>query len=138
MPWNVITDEGSRTEREILKFAMPMGTPIRSVVIKASSVAARPTPDTDAGYDGLRVLLRGQILAKDTVDATKYVPYTAAVGQTPAGVLDNDVEFLDGTSASNEAANMLFTGAIFHAGNLIGYTGNEAAVAAALPGCRFE
>src|SRR5438477_6213575 len=99
MPWNVEYGAGKRTEREILKGATGLDD-IRDVVIKASSVAARPDPDP-AGYPGKRVLLKGQILAKDTVDVTKYVPYVGGA-QVPAGVLDNDVEFLDATSASDE------------------------------------
>ena len=141
MPWNVVTDGGKRTEREILKFPVGLGA-IRSVVIKASSVAARTVPDTEGfgnAYDSrnARTLLRGQLLAKDTVDTTKYVPYTGGA-QTCTGILDNDVTFMDATSASDEACNMIFFGAIFKASKLIGYTGNETAVKAALPTCRFE
>lgn len=236
MPWNVLTDGGKRTEREILKFPVGLGA-IRSVVIKASSVVERTVPDAEGyanEYDNrhARTLLRGQILAKDPIDSTKYVPYgtgdsysiavdatggtftisvdgettsalaynasaaaveaalealstvdeasvsggpgdaggttpytvqivepagasapTTGAGSltgggasavvtasslTPTGVLDNDVEFVNGTSGSDEAANMLFFGCIFDASALIGYAGNEAAVAAALPTCRFE
>lgn len=142
MPWNVVTDGGKRTEREILAFPVGLGA-IRSVVIKASSVTPRSVPDVTGfanAYDNrhARTLLRGQLLTKDTVDPTKYIPYTGSAGQTCTGILDNDVEFIDGTSNSDEAANMLFFGCIFKAANLIGYTGNETAVKAALPTCRFE
>ncbi len=141
MPWNVspttyFTGPGKRTEREILKFPVGLGA-IRSVVIDASTVALRVDTDIE-GYGHRRVLLRGTILTLNPATPTKYMAYTAAAGQVPKGVLDNDVEFLDGTTQSDEAANMLFFGAIFQASKLIGYTGNEAAVATALPTCRFE
>ena len=40
MPWNVTYGAEKRTEREILKFPVGLGA-IRSVVIKATAVAAR-------------------------------------------------------------------------------------------------
>jgi len=141
MPWNVspttyFVGPGKRTEREILKFPVGLGA-IRSVVIDASTVALRADDDID-GFGHRRVLERGQVLCKNPATPTKYMAYSAAAGQVPAGVLDNDVEFLDATAASDEAANMLWFGAIFKASMLIGYTGNESAIAAALDTCRFE
>lgn len=140
MPWNVQVDSGSRTEREFLKFPAGLDA-IKSVVIRGASVAVRASTDV-TGYGNRRVLLAGTVITKDPADTTKYKAYAAASGETPAGVLADDVEC--GVSqgyenwTSDEAAAMIYHGAVFKAAALIGYSGNETAVKNALTTCKFE
>lgn len=129
MAWNVT---GPTTTvgpyKEIFKFP-PNSQGFASVVLDATAVAA-------AG-DGRRILKAGTILAKNAT-SNQYERYKATAGQTVKGVLAVDVEFVDGTSKSDQPAPMAFHGEVFLAERIIDLTTYSTAAKAAMPTCRFD
>jgi len=120
-------------EKEVLVFPAGLDA-IQSVVLSASGVDALPSATT--GYVGKLGLLAGTILKKVSGDSqVRYEEYDGT--GTPEGVLGDNIYFFDNTEASDRAADMLFHGCVFDINKLIGYTGNEAAVEAALSTCQF-
>ena len=76
-------------EKEILKYPPPMGTPIRSVVVDATSIAL-PT-DRNA-----RIIVPGGTLMRRTADNKRVVPFDGT-GKIE-GVLKAPVELLSNTT----------------------------------------
>jgi hypothetical protein len=114
---------------EILKF--PVGDQaMASITLDATTVAA------DAS--GNRILKAGTLLSKNTNN--QYERYTGASGQAVKGILAYDVEFVDGTNASDTPAAMFFHEAVFRADRIVGFGSSAIAAAAraALPTCRFD
>jgi len=120
-------------EKEILKFPAGLDA-IESVVVSASGVSALPSATT--GYVGKLGLLAGTVLKKVSGDSkNRYTRYDGT--GTPAGVLGDNIYFYDNTHASDRAADMLIHGVVFIK-DRIDFAGQEAAVRAALPTCRFD
>jgi hypothetical protein len=115
---------------EILSYPLET-TVIDSVVVNATGVAA----DTSGPYLGRRYLLAGTILSKR--GDNQYERYTAAGGQTVAGILFDTVEFADGTDASDEPVAMLRRNVSFNSTKIVDYATYSVAVKAALPSCEF-
>ena len=115
---------------EFLQYPL-YSTEIDSGVLVASGVAA----DASGPYTGRRYTVQGTILSKR--GDNNYEVYTAASGQNVAGVLYDTVEFADATAASNQPIAFVRRNASFKLDKLVGYTGNETAVKAALSTCEF-
>jgi len=116
---------------EILMY--PLHTPvIDSGVINATGVVA----DTSGPYTGRRYLLAGTILSKR--GDGQYERYTAAGGQTIAGILYDTVEFIDGSDASDKPVAFLRRGVEFDKLKIVDYVTYAAALATALPTCEFS
>ena len=111
---------------EILKFPAGLDA-IASVTLDASTVAA------DAS--GNRVLKAGTLLRKN--GSNQYEKVTAS-GQTVAGVLGIDAEFVDGSANSDKSAPMFFHGCVFRATRIVDYATLGAAARRDLTTCRFD
>lgn len=104
---------------------------IDSVVVNATGV----TPDASGPYLGRRYLLAGTILSKR--GDTQYERYTAASGQSVAGILFDTVEFADATDASDEPVAMLRRNASFDSTKVVDFATYATATRAALTTCEF-
>ena len=91
-------------EKEILKYAPPNNTPVRSVVVDATSIAL-PT-DRNA-----RIIVPGGTLMRRTADNKRVVPFDGT-GKIE-GVLKSPVEILSNTTAGYTTGALYFTGCIF-------------------------
>lgn len=80
-------------------------------------------------------MLAGTVLSKRADN--EYERFTAAVGQAVAGVLNDTVEFADGSAASDEPAAFLRRNVSFRADKIVDFATNAAAIRAALPTCEF-
>lgn len=115
---------------EILSYPLET-TVIDSVVVNATGVVA----DASGPYVGRRYLYAGTILSKRTDN--QYERYTAAAGQTVAGILFDTVEFADGSDASDTPVAMLRRNVSFRSDRIVDYATYTAALKAALPTCEF-
>ena len=128
MAWNLRTSRQVSPDLEIFKFT-PNDQGFASIVLDATAVA----PDGN----GNRVLKAGTLLSKNTT-TNQYERFTGAGGQTVRGVLAHTVEFVDGTSKSDQPAAMAFHSEIFRADRIVDFATHGAAARAALPTCRFD
>ena len=128
MPWNIRTSRQFTPDLEIFKFP-PNSQGFASIVLDAAAV----TPDGD----GRRKLVAGTLLSKNDT-TNQYERFTAAVGQTIRGVLAHSVEFVDGTSKSDQPAALAFHGEVFRADRIVDWVTHGAAARTALPTCRFD
>lgn len=115
---------------EILWFPLET-TVIDSVVLNAAGVVA----DASGPYEGRRYMLAGTILSKR--GDGQYERFTAAAGQTIAGILNDTVEFADNTDVSDEPAAMLRRNVSFQATKIVDFVTHETALRAALTTCEF-
>lgn len=116
---------------EILMY--PLSTPVLdSAVINATGVVA----DVAGPYLGRRYLLAGTILSKR--GDNQYERYTAAAGQTIAGILYDTVEFADGTDASDSPAAFLRRNVEFDSTKIVDFATYAVALRAALTTCEFS
>jgi hypothetical protein len=115
---------------EILSYPLETNV-IDSVVLNATGVTA----DATGPYAGRRYLLAGTILSK-RVD-NQYERFTAAAGQTIAGILYDTIEFADNTDVSDEPAAMLRRNVSFRADKIPDFATHEVALRAALTTCEF-
>lgn len=118
-------------DKEILLSATGLEA-IRSVVIDSTEVAVNAT-------SGRYVLEAGTVLVKQGANKVKPAGSGISAGNV-IGILANTVEFFYPTEAeiTDEPAAAFFHGCQFDTAQLIGYTGNEAAIKSALPTCRFD
>lgn len=132
MPFGVARDFQRQTlpKPEILSYPLET-TVIDNVVLNATGVTA----DVSGPYLGRRYLLAGTILSKR--GDNQYERFTAALGQTIAGVLNDTVEFADGTDVSDEPAAMLRKNVSFDALKIVDFVTHATALRAALPTCEF-
>jgi len=126
--------------KEILRSAAGLDD-VKSMVVDSNKVPQNPASS------GRYVLERGTVML--TISAsTKIQPATAAGAPSPTstnvvGILEDDHEFWISTdstpndTAADEPVGILHHGCNFNTANLTGYTGNETAVKAALPTCKF-
>lgn len=107
---------------------------VKNVVLDASTVAADPA------NSNRRILRAGTILTKSSAvgpnGVDQYKRYTGT-GKI-AGVLNRDVEFVDGSSNSDRAWGMFFHGCVFNAAKIVDYSTYGAAAASTLNTCKFE
>lgn len=124
MPFNVSTTATRQAlpKPEILKTPLETNI-IESGVLRAAGVSA----DSSGPYTGRRYLLAGTILSKRGDGL--YERFTAAGGQTIAGILFDTVEFADATDASNEPAAFLRRNVSFDSTKIVDYATHTAALA---------
>lgn len=133
MAWNIIRN-GVVVEKEILRSAAGLDD-VLSRVVDANDV-----PENPAG-SGRYILEAGTVLVTDTSNKVK--PAGAGiVAADVVGILGVTKEFWQGgvsaTAAHDEPVAVYHHGCHFDVSKLVGYTGNEAAVKAALPTCKFS
>ncbi len=123
-------------KKEILKFPAGLDA-IQSVVVQASAATALASAITGkTGQLGLEV---GTILTKIPGDSkVRYRKYTGAGGEAITGILGNRILFYDASDKSDQPADMLFHGCVFDKAKIVDYNTHAAALATALPTCRFE
>ena len=119
-------------DKEILKHFTGLEA-IRNVVIDSTQVAVDPT-------SGRYVLEAGTVLVKQGANKVKPAPSSGAAQADIVGILSHTVEFFYPPEANvtDEPAAAIFHGAVFDIPKLVNYSGNAAAVKAALPTCLFE
>lgn len=130
MAWNISSArQGVTPELEIFKFP-PNAQGFASIVLDAAAVA----PDSD----GRRTLKAGTILTKNPT-TNQYERYTGDEEQENGilGILARTIEFVDGTSKSDQPADMAFHGEVFRADRIIDFVTHQAELATSLPTCRF-
>ena len=124
MPFNetIAAAREALPKPEILEYPLETNI-IDSVVLKATGVTA----DSSGPYAGRRYLLAGTILSKRGDGL--YERFTAAGGQTIAGILFDTVEFASNASTSNEPAAMLRKNVSFDSAKIVDYATHTAALA---------
>lgn len=123
----------TQSEPEPLLFAAGLDA-IKSVVIDASNVPA------DATNNNRRILRAGTLLTKTAAASPTGKAQYARYGGTGKieGVLALDVEFLDGTSNSDNSRGMFYHGCVFRASKIVDYSLYGAAAISTLNTCKFE
>lgn len=123
----------SAGEPEPLLFAAGLDA-IKNVAIDASLVPA------DVANNARRILRAGTLLTKSAAASpTGKAQYTRYQGTgLIEGVLALDVEFLDGTSNSDNARGMFYHGCVFRASKIVDYSLYGNAAASTLHTCKFE
>lgn len=100
-------------------------------------VKGRPVGGPDA--NGHYIVYEGTILTKDPANPDKVIQFTGAGGEAILGVLGTRVEFYGATSPDNDrAADAFWHNCVFDSSLIIDYATHAAALATALPTCRFE
>jgi len=123
-------------QRETLPKPEILQYPLETTVIDSGVInAAGVTADVAGPYQGRRYLLAGTILSKR--GDGQYERFTAAGGQTIAGILFDTVEFADNTDVSDEPVAFLRRNASFKSEKIVDFATHTAALAAALPTCEF-
>lgn len=131
MPRGVVV--GSVGEPEPLLFAAGLDA-IKNVAIDASLVPA------DSANFSRRILVAGTLLTKATAasptgkDQYKRYQGTGKI----EGVLALNVEFIDGTSNSDNARGMFYHGCVFRASKIVDYSLYGGVAASTLSTCKFE
>jgi hypothetical protein len=130
MAWNIRTSKQMSPDLEILVNQVNVDV-AASIVLDATAVA----PD---GVTGERTLVAGTPLRKDTV-SKQYKRWVTADGTTDPirGILAHTVRFPDGTAKSDAPAAMWGHGQWFRSDRIVGWAGDQAAIRAALPTCKF-
>lgn len=120
-------------EPEPLLFAAGLDA-IKSVAIDASLVPADPA------NNNRRILKAGTFLTKvAAASPTGKAQYARYQGTgLIEGVLALDVEFLDGTSNSDNARGMFYHGCVFRASKIVDYSLYGLAAISTLRTCKFE
>lgn len=143
----MITRQGVFFDKEILRSAAGLDD-IKSMVLDSTKVAENPASS------GRYVLEAGTVMAKITGGSTKIQPvHSNAAGGSGGsgayvagdivGILATTIELgvgqgITASAKTDEPVAILHHGCDFNAAKLIGYTGNETIVKAALPTCIFR
>lgn len=131
MPRNV--SQTAVSEGEPLLFAAGLDA-VKNVAIDASLVPA------DSTNNNRRILKAGTFLTKSAAASPtgkdQYKRYTGT-GKIE-GVLALDVEFIDGTSQSDNSRGMFYHGCVFRASKIVDYSLYGANAASTLNTCKFE
>lgn len=121
-------------DKEVLKFPMPLGTPIRSIVIDATAI--------DQDTDGSRTVVpAGTIMKLSTTNPKRYVPYDGS--GTIKGILMRPVEIAARATNANEPAPLGFTDLVFYSTAIVNFTTHISALLNGtsnneMTNCRFE
>lgn len=92
-----------------------------------------------ADEDGRYILFEGTIMTDSDTDPTKVVEFTAAGSEAILGILAHRVELFGKTSPDHDRACALFWhNCVFDKSKIKNYATHAAALATALPTCRFE
>jgi hypothetical protein len=128
MPWRK-QRTATFYDKEIFKVLPMDGVPTKGVVIDGTTITQDPT-------SGRYVLEAGQLLVKIAASTkVKPAPASGVVQADVVGFLTHTIEFFYPPEAgvTDEPASVYYTWCHFDATKLVGYSGNAAAVAAALP-----
>lgn len=124
---------GAFYRKEILKFATGYEA-VDNGVIDATTVSANA--------DSRLVLEAGTVLCQVSASATAKLRPAANSGEVSGdirGILVHNIEFFGNADSSyDEPCALFFWNAIFDTTQLVKYSGNAAAVKAALPSCSFR
>jgi hypothetical protein len=122
MPFTGGSWGGSRTgvlgREEFLKFPAGLDA-IKSVVIAASTVAS--TSASGSSDFGRRILKAGTLLTRIGGSGNQYKQFASGSGEVIEGVLGLDIEFLDGTSNSDQPAPLYYHGCVFDQDKLVDF-----------------
>lgn len=140
MPFNY-----SRTipnyDKEIMKYAVPVGTPVRSVVLDANKFQSGVTASTP---DARTVVPAGTILtysgstafSPGAADRTKVMRYQG-VGEI-VGILGKPIDLLTQATAGMEPAAAYYRLVSFATTQIVDFTTYSAQLVAAMPTCSWE
>lgn len=103
----------------------------KSVVINANEVTMSTDPNLRT------VIPAGTIMRISNTNPKQVAPYTGA-GGVIVGVLKRSVDIMTNATKGCEPAAVYWHGAIFATQFIVGFTAYSAALATALPGCKFE
>jgi len=144
MPWN-IQRTAALSDNEFLRSPAGLDDSL-SVVIDSTKVAELPA--SSGMYQLYKGTVMGKINASSKVCAISAGAYGSGssgawVAADIVGILANNVKFWIGQgitagAATDEPAAVLWHGCDFNVSKLLGYTGNETIVKAALFTCRFR
>lgn len=146
MPFNLDRGPAVIIEKEILRSAAGLDD-IKSMVVDSTKVAENPGSSgryiLEAGTVMIKIPASSKIQPIDAAGATGTGASGAIAEADVVGVLGHTREFWLGTgitpgSASDEPVPILHHGCDFNVSKLVGYTGNEAVVKAALYTCLFR
>lgn len=131
-----VSRTANTVEKEILKFPAGLDA-IDSVVLSAAASGVDELPSATVGYAGKLGLLAGTILKRiDGDDQKRYARYDGT-GEV-AGILGDNIYFVDDTDNSDKAADMLNHGCVFNKDKIIDFDAFESDVRDAMPSCRFD
>jgi hypothetical protein len=118
-------------DKEILKYLTGLEA-IKNVVLDSTQV----TVGADARY----VLEAGTVLVTGAGGLVKPAPASGVLAADVIGILTHTIEFFYPVEAgvTDEPAAAYFHECVFDSSKLIGYSGNAAAIKAALPTCLFQ
>ena len=138
MPYNA-TKSASYGSKSVLRFAAPVGTPRRNVVLDATDGKAFASPT-----DGSRFFApAGTILVK----STRAGKVTAIGGSNDSGsrtsspivgILIENVDLLANATEDDEPFGAFYKLVSFATEKIVGYTAHITELASALPTCSFE
>lgn len=136
MPWRVTRTIPSY-DKEIMKFPVPIGTPVRSVVIDATKIALATTVDSRTVVPAGTILtLSASTGLNAGANANAVMPYT---GQGAIiGILGRPVDILTSATTGVEPAPMYYRLVSFATTQIVSFTTYAAALVTALPTCSFE
>jgi hypothetical protein len=136
MPWNV-TRQIPSYDKEILKYPLPIGTPVHSVVIDATKISLNPNPDQRTVVPAGTVLTTSQSSALNSgANPNAVMPYAGS--GTIIGILARPVDILASATTGVEAAPAYYHLAVFATTQVVNFTTYAAALVTALPTCKFE
>lgn len=138
MPFNVERGPALIVEKEILRSAAGLDD-IKSMVIDSTYV-------DETSSSGRYIVEAGTVLSKISSSARLKPVYDGdtVIQANVVGVLGHTREFflevnlVTASKATDEPVPVLHHGCHFDTAQLVGYSGNETAVAAALPTCLFS
>lgn len=113
---------------EVLKYAQQVPV-THHIVIDATAITLNTDPTQRT------VIPAGTIMGKK---GDKHIPYGISNLSTIDGILVRSVDILSNTTNNNTPAAIYRFGVIFATTAIVGYTVHAAALATALPTCRFE
>lgn len=134
MPFNLKKTQ-SYGSKSVLRFAAPVGTPRRSVVLDATDATAFVSPT-----DGSRFYApAGTILRKSTNPGkVTAIGGTKDAGGTVVGILIENVDLAGNVTEANEPFGAFYKLVSFATEKIVGFTANVSALVSSLPTCTFE
>jgi hypothetical protein len=135
MPWGVTRSIPSY-DKEILKYPLPIGTPVHSVVIDATKVSIVDANQRTVVPAGT-ILTSSQSTALNAgANANQVMPYQGS--GTIIGILARPVDILASATTGVEPAPAYYHLAVFATSQIVNFTTYAAALVTAFPTCKFE
>jgi hypothetical protein len=124
------TKTASYYDREILKYAVPLG-PRKSIVLDAKNWPEDPEATTSRYF-----VPAGTILKVSATNSKAMVPYNGT--GTIKGILAAPVDLVARATSAEEPGAMFFHGVVFATAALVGFTNYASALVSTLNTCKFE